>query len=461
MPRSIPLNLIGEAYADESLPWSAQEAINCEFIPAETDGTRSAGKMPGTPGLKSWATVGTGGWRGGIVMDGVAYVVMDTTLYSVASDGTETSLGTIEGSGRVGIAENGTQVIVCNGTKAWTYTVATLTFAEVTDADYSHSVDCCFIGQYIAHVEGDSDQWFISALADATSYDALDFAAAETATDDLKGILALNRDVWLFGGSSIEIWANTGAADFPFERIAVVEKGLAATFAKAKLDNTVYWLGHDGIVYRAQGYSAIRVSKRPIEQAIRDETLSEAFAFGYEDGGSAYFVLTFPSGKTWVYNVATNRWHRRKSFEQDRWRANGYLYAYTKHLIGDSSQGIVWELDHDTYAEGTDALVWERKTQYVHANGEYIRGAELELEFEAGVGLATGQGSDPIVEMCYSDDGGRTYKDWRQESLGTIADYAARVRFHGLGRFRQRAFWLRISDPVPRVLLAATGRAAD
>lgn len=459
MGKRIPLNFVGESYADETLPWASQEAINCEPIPAETDGTRSVAKMAGTPGLTSFATVGTGTIRGAILFSEQAYFVADTALYKVLSDGSSTSLGTIEGAGRVALAENGSELIVVNGTKAWTYDGTT--FAEVTDGDYPYSVDCCFLGQYIIHVAGDSDQWFFSAIGDATSYDAGDFASAESATDGLKGCLDLNGELWLFGGKSIEIWQNSGAADLPFERIQTIEKGIASTFAKAKLDNTIYWLGSNGIVYRARGYGAERVSTRPIEQAIADEDMSAAFAFAYEESGSAYFVLTFPAGKTWVYNVATDKWHRRKSFEQERWRANAYLFAYGKHLVGDTTQGKVWEIDEDSYAEGSDPLVWERKTQVVHADGEYIRAAELELEFDMGRGLATGQGSAPLVDLCYSDDGGRTWTNWRQASLGLTGLYRSRARFHGLGRFRSRLFWIRVSDPIPRTLIAASGRAAD
>src|SRR5690349_1028892 len=160
MAARVAIEFVGESYADETKSWSSQEAINCEPIPSENRGTRSVVKMRGTPGLASFGTVGTGGWRGGVVMDDVAYVVMDTTLYSVDSSGSGTSLGTIEGAGRIGIAENGSQVIVVNGDKAWTYEPGGAGFAEVTDNDYPSSVDCCFVGQYIAHAQGEgSDQW--------------------------------------------------------------------------------------------------------------------------------------------------------------------------------------------------------------------------------------------------------------------------------------------------------------
>lgn len=451
----MPLGIVGDAYADTVLPFAAQETINWVPEKAERTGTRTVTVLKTPDGLQSFGTIGTGTIRGNIVMAGVAYVVADTTLYSVASDGTETSLGTIEGGGRVGIAENGIQLVVVNGTKGWVYNKNTAVFAQITDPDFPGAVDCFFIGQYVVFVQADTDEWFISALADVTSYDALDFAAAETLTDYLKGGVALNNNIALFGATSIEVWQNTGAPDFPFERVTVVERGIAAPFAKALLDNTVFWLGNDGIAYKAVGYQPTRISTRPIEQAFAKETLSEAFCLGYEKGGHAFFVVSFPNGKTWVYDAAHGAWHRRKSFEMARWRANTYLFAYGKHLVGDFQSGNLWELRDDVYTEGSDPIVSERKTEYIHSNGAYGRVSELEVVMNAGQGLATGQGSAPLIDLCYSDDGGRNYTNWRQASMGAVGQYANRVRFFGLGRTRQRNFWLRVSDPVRRDILGA------
>ena len=40
-----------------------------------------------------------------------------------------------------------------------------------------------------------------------------------------------------------------------------------------------------------------------------------------------------------------------------------------------------------------------------------------------GVGLATGQGSDPITELRFSDDQGRSWSDWFQTSPGAVGQY--------------------------------------
>ena len=460
--RVLPINVIGQAYADDTTSWANQECINFYPVLAESEGARSVSMLKGTPGLTEFGQIGTGTVRGATTAGGVLYVVADTTLYSVASDGTETSLGTVEGSGRVGMAGNviagGFHVVVVNGTKGWVYNTATSTFAEITDADFPEADDCVFIGNYIVSVDQDTDEYFWSDLADATSYNALSVASAETDTDGLLGLLTLQRDLWLFGETSIEVHALTGSAEV-FELRAVIEKGLAATFAKAKLDNTVYWLGNNGIVYRANGYSAERVSTGPIEQAIASETLSEAFAFAYEEAGHAFFVLSFPNGKTWVYDVATRMWHRRKSFEMDRWRANCYVFAYGKHLVGDTNNGKMWELDEDAFAEGSDALIAERKTQHDHDDGNPFSVDEIEFFWKGGVGLATGQGSDPLFDLAYSRDGGRTFSNFRQGSLGKVGQYERRARMFRFGQFKGSVqLWLRVSDPVNRDLVGASAR---
>lgn len=458
MGEKLPVQIIGQAYSDDSLPWAAQELINWYPVVAETDGTRTRLALKGTPGLTEFGSIGTGTVRGAVVMGGVLYVVADTTLYSVDSGGAETSLGTIEGSNRVGIAENGSQVVVVNGPKGWVYSVAG-GFVQITDSDFPGADDCFFLGEYIVLVRDDSDQFNISAIADATSWAGGDFASAHTDTDLLMGGLSLNREAWLFGARSIEIWPNTGAADFPFERSAVIEHGIASTFAKAKLDNTVYWLGDNGIVYRARGYSAERVSTSPIEQAIAGETLSEAFAFAYEEAGHAFFVLSFPNGKTWVYDVPTGFWHRRKSYDTERWRANCYVFAYGKHLIGDTANGKIWELDETAYDEGGEHLIAERKTQYFHKDGNPFSVSEIELFFKPGPGLTTGQGSDPLVDVSYSKDGGRTFVSPRQARIGKKGEYERRARLYRFGQFKGSAMlWIRVADPVNRDLMGASVR---
>ena len=72
---------------------------------------------------------------------------------------------------------------------------------------------------------------------------------------------------------------------------------------------------------------------------------------------------------------------------------------------------------------------------------------------ETGVGLNSGQGSDPQIMMMYSDDGGRTYSNELWRSLGLIGEYKTRAIWRRLGQFRQRQIKLTISDPVRKLVM--------
>lgn len=43
----------------------------------------------------------------------------------------------------------------------------------------------------------------------------------------------------------------------------------------------------------------------------------------------------------------------------------------------------------------------------------------------------------PVIETCISKDGGHTWSNWRQRSLGAMGQYERRVQFLRNGRYRQ------------------------
>jgi hypothetical protein len=87
------------------------------------------------------------------------------------------------------------------------------------------------------------------------SIDPLDFASAEASPDRAVALLVDHKEVWIFGDNSVEVWYNSGAADYPLTPIqgAFNELGCVAPYSVAKLDNGIFWLGADargqGMVY--------------------------------------------------------------------------------------------------------------------------------------------------------------------------------------------------------------------
>ena len=71
---------------------------------------------------------------------------------------------------------------------------------------------------------------------------------------------------------------------------------------------------------------------------------------------------------------------------------------------------------------------------------------------ETGVGLTTGQGSDPKIMLEKSDDGGKTWKSLPDRSLGPLGERLTRAVWHNLGSSRQRVYRAAVSDPISIVV---------
>jgi hypothetical protein len=94
----------------------------------------------------------------------------------------------------------------------------------------------------------------------------------------------------------------------------------------------------------------------------------------------------------------------------------------------------------------------------IHSDRKRLFISRFEADIEAGVGIATGQGSNPQWMLRISKDGGRTYTNrqiWR--SAGAIGKNRTRLRWLKLGQARERVFELTTSDPVKRTFIAANG----
>jgi hypothetical protein len=455
---------VGGAYLDRSTNLNAQRCVNLYPVLDKEEG-----KVPialyGTPGLKSFANIGvTSPVRGMIVAGSFLYAVCGSGFYRIDTSGTVTSRGTLDSSsGYCWMAYNGTtgnQIMIVDGTTGYIYNTSTTTFAKITDANFPGASSLTFQDGYFIVSRPDTGQFYISASYDGTNWDASDYATAEGHPDNLMAVVSDHRELWLFGEETTEVWYNSGNATFPFERKIdeILERGLGAVASVVQMDNTIFWLDNHRMVQRAEGYRPHIISTRQIEyQFASYSTVSDAIGFSYVQDGHSFYILTFPiANKTWVYDAATNFWHERSSYPNDgRWRANYYVYFDNKRLIGDHSNGKIYELDLDTYTDDGEEIKAKRTTQVIHKDRKNLFFHKLEIDFESGVGIATGQGNDPQAMLKWSDDGGHTWSNEHWRSMGKIGEYTKRAIWRRLGKSRERIFDLTISDPVKRVILAA------
>lgn len=453
---------VGPSYEARSLNANAQRAINC-FLETDRSSPNAPFALYGTPGLRLEETFGDAPVRGGIVMGNSSYFVAGSTVYRVNAGFNATSIGTIgTGSGSIGLAQNGTRVLIVDGVGG--YLVAPGSVTTIADPEFPNGVTQCtsIDGYFIVTGLADSEQFFINETPrNANRWSGLDFASAEGSPDYTIACVACQRELWLFGSSSVEVWVNTGNADFPFERSSNVftEQGCAAAETVVQMDNTVFWLGSgrygSGIVYKAQGYNPVRISNHAMETTFAGYgDISDAKAFSYQANGHSFYVLTFPTADhTWVYDLATQEWHewlwRNPSTNTlHQHRASCCVFFNDTNLVGDRENGKLYALDYDTYTDGTDPILRQRTTQTMAQEGKRMFFGTLQVDMETGVGLTTGQGSAPLLMLRYSNDGGHTWSNEKTASIGAVGEYGARARFGPSGSGRNRVWEITMTDPV-------------
>lgn len=470
----IRIPFVGPSYQARSLNSDAQRTINC-YLEMDNASPRAPVALYGTPGTVLRFTLPTVPVRACIYEGGYSWWVAGNTVYRVDASFNILTLGTINtATGQIGIASNGGQLLIVDGVSGWIVTVSSSTLDAITDPEFPNGVQRATYQDSFFLVAGDgTGKFYINETPNnGALWNGLDFASAEGSPDHTIGIISDHREVWLFGDDSAEVWINTGNADFPFQRSGnvFIEHGCAAAGTVAKADNTVFWLGADdrgsGIVWRADGYTPIRISTHALEKAIDSyDTIADAFSFAYQQEGHVFYVLTFPTaGATWCYDAATQQWHERAWRDPNtgnlfRWRANCSVFAGGRHLVGDFESGNVYELDLDAFTDNGDPILRLRATTCSENLQQRMFYSSLQVDMETGVGLATGQGSDPLMMLRYSSDGGHTWSGIKTATCGKIGEYGARAKFNRLGAGRNRVWEISMTDPVKFAVFGAVAEA--
>ena len=452
-----------QSYKGRSKRPAGQRVVNL-YAEANPPGSKYPFTLYNTSGLVEFADLGTTKAVDGMQkMGDLLYAVSGNEAFKVTTAGVKTSLGNISGTvGRVDLSNNGTQMTIINP-DGLGFVATSSTVTSISDGDFPTSSATTFLDGYTIVSKDSSGQFNISSLLDSTAWDADNFATAEEAPDNLVRPFGFNSALWLFGETSYEVYYNSGNKDFPFKQISGAvntTRGLGAKFSVAQEDNSLLFLGDDRIVYKVVGYTPVRISTHYVESQLEDYTvISDAFGFVADQDGHKFYVLSFPSeDKTWVYDLSNGLWHERMTFSQGKehmWRANCYEEFAGKKLVGDNSNGKIYELDPTTYTEDGNAIrgIAEGITQW--ADDQRFIFDAIRLDIDTGVGLITGQGSDPQVSLQYSDDGGETFSNELWRSFGKIGKYKTRPIWRRKGQSRERIFRFVITDPVPRRISGA------
>lgn len=328
--------------------------------------------------------------RGTYNAEGRFFAVAGNTLYQITSGGVSVPLGTVPGVGRVSFSHNqitnGNEILVNNGNSGYIYNTVSQVFQRITDTSYPGGLRAVFINNRFVQIEPARRYLFNSDLADGLSYTALDRFTSETSPDLAMGIEAIGNQLAVFSSTTTEWFEDTGANPQPFRSTGIVaDKGAAGPFATAKMDNQLFFLADDGVFYRYQGYNPVRISTKPIEQAIRGKNWFNVFTTVWEDSGYAVCYWTFPDGNTWGYDASSGKWHRRESYGLNRWRLNSLTFWQNAWYGGDFQNGRLWQLDWDYLLEGDQEFESIRAAGVISDNQNRVIHERLEVVMNTGM----------------------------------------------------------------------------
>ena len=455
------------AYQARSVIASAQRCVNL-YLEANPQTSVFPFTHYPTPGLTLQANVPAYQWRGlYFASNNILYGVCGSNVYVIDNNYTCKLIGTISSaSGPVSMVDNGTDIILVDGTlnNGWTINLATNAFAQITQAGFYggnqvNYVDGYFVLNYIG-----TREWYIS-LPNTTTFDPIDYASTTGFSDTLIGIGITRRYVYLFGKITTEIWFNQGNTTFPFGRLpgSFMQYGCAATNSIAQMDGELYWVAQSpqgqAFICKTANFAANIISTFAINNELQSyPTLADAIGYTYELNGHFFYVVTFPTAnKTWVYDLSNQQWNEWNWIDNNggfnRHRSNCFAFAYGKLIVGDWENGNLYAIDQDNYTDNGQVITRVRTFYQMEDDGaNRVRYRSFISEMESGNGY---NNQSVNVSLRFSDDRGKTYGNPVMQSLGKEGEYITSMQWNRLGMARDRVFELSWSSPVRTALNGA------
>lgn len=451
------IKVVGPSYQLADRKAACQRSVNWYMSQIEGLGEDKQVVLRSWPGLVDLAaSLGGGTLRGSYNADGRWFVVAGTNLYEVVGS-TYTLRGSIPGVGFASMKHGASQLVIVDGASGYVLNLSTNVLTQITSAGWLGSAWVEHLDGYFVFVDPATEVFYISAIDDGSSLDALDFSSADVQPDDIVTHRVNKRGLYLMGSRSIELWINSGEADFPFVRYNTtpIDVGVVGPRAACVAFDTLVWVGQTdrgaGIVYRMNGYQPQRISTQAVEEALAGATLADCTMWTFHAQGAEFVGVNAPGmAITWAYNAATQQWHECGELDASgNWKAlriDQVTFFAGEHYATAGTK--LYQIANDVYALGSDALVRERTWPHLAAPSmEPIAYRGLELA------CTTGGGGNITLEI--SNDGGKTFGPPLMRSLGVIGRWMQRVRWLMLGTSRDRVFRLRCSDAVDLTIHSA------
>jgi len=343
---------------------------------------------------------------------------------------------------------NGDQIVYTDGTTA----TAQLTGTNVP-AKASH---LAYLDGYVLANEYDTNRykWSHATLVPLVWDNAGDYASASGKGDFIKSLGVYNREIYLIGGETTEVWENDGTT--PFSRVpgGFMEVGTIAPHSLVMTEQGVYFLSNDKRLMLTNGRDISRLSTPYDSDIATFPNPSDCISDKLTIRGIPYLIFHFVSAqKTLVYNEVQQNWSSWGNWNSDgdrwdRWLGNAVCACpdWNIDIVGARNSGKIYRVSTDAYDDaGAEIRVLRRTGHIDYGVLKNKRSERMRIRLKRGFG---GYTSEPKFMFRWRQNNA-DWSPWEEFSLGLTGDSSIVLEINRRGIFRTRQYEFACTASVP------------
>ena len=289
----------------------------------------------------------------------------------------------------------------------------------------------CTVAGYAIVFELNTNNVYISAIKDFTTWDPLDTQIWYGSQDRIMQLIPDGDDrFWVMGRKSGVAWRNVGGTGFPFARVqgSAINTGLAGQYSWALVPDAN---GSDRIcflsrsdrggptVYMFDGYRTVSLTSTApgIESLIGSySTYLDCVANGHIRDSHRILSLHFPTALACLcYDFSTGLWHERYSgapatYTEPVGRFHTAPIVTTSHYWLSGSTGKLYKDDTTIVTEDGIDIYWDRTGPNAHNADHQIFVGSFRLDCELATNID--------VSLACSLDNGVNFGSERNRNTG-------------------------------------------
>lgn len=305
-------------------------------------------------------------------------------------------------------------------------------------------------------------------------YGVAQYFNAESSSDKCVAIYSVGSLLTLYGPTSIEFWQRGDAEAFQtWQRVSYTinkEQGLEAPYSLASVNHTQFCIGtgksSSRCILAITDTKVEKISPLWLDKILNEQTnVQSVIGWTYSLNNHSFYLFSI-GPECYVYDFTTKEWHIRSSRNYYNGKLKNYMPLFAawwenKIVVGCSENGNIMTLDPDYFYEdfnANDKLPLLRVRQTPVITTDYKPFMIFELALECNTGAIENYGNPGKCLIQKSDDGGYTFGNIRETSVGKKGEYFKRCRWMNLGMTRNCVLKVTYNEPTDFVITDASIR---